>query len=118
MTVMSSFSPEQIDPTLAVAAQLRPEDMPALVAAGFRSVINNRPDFEGGADQPTSAQLEAAARNSGLEYRYLPAPPARHTWAQASSMVRAVQALPQPVLAFCRTGRRSAALYRLGKGAA
>lgn len=115
---MNAFLPEQIDTTLAVAAQLRPEDMPALVAAGFRSVINNRPDFEGGPGQPTSAELEAAARGAGLEYRYLPVPPARHTWEQASSMARAVAALPHPVLAFCRSGRRSAALYRLGQGAA
>lgn len=113
---MTPFSPAQVDAALAVAAQLRPQDMPALVSAGFRSVINNRPDFEGGPDQPTSAELEAAARKAGLEYRYLPVPPSGHTAEQASSMVSAVEALPQPVLAFCRSGRRSAALYRLGKG--
>ena len=114
---MSTFLPDQIDPTLAVAAQLWPEDMPALVA-GFRSVMNSRPDFEGGAGQPTRAQLEEAAWNAGLEYRYLPVPPAGHTAEQASSMVRAVPALPPPVLASCRSGRRSAALYRLGRGVA
>jgi hypothetical protein len=40
--------------------------------AGFRSVVNNRPDFEHGAGQPTSAAIEAAARAAGLEYRHLP----------------------------------------------
>lgn len=101
-----------------MTAQVQPEDMPAIAAAGIRSIINNRPDFEGGASQPTSAQLEAAARDAGLEYRYLPVPPADHTAEQARSMVCAVESLPQPVIAFCRTGRRSAALYRMGKNAA
>jgi uncharacterized protein (TIGR01244 family) len=113
---MNTFSPQRIDQALCVTAQVQPEDMPALAAAGMRSIINNRPDFEGGADQPTSAQLKAAARAAGLEYGYLPVPPAGHTPEQARSMFSAVDHLPQPVVAFCRTGRRSAALYRMGMG--
>lgn len=115
---MKTFSAEPIDESLRVTAQLQPQDMAAVAAAGIRSVINNRPDMEGGAAQPTSAQLEAAALQAGLAYRYLPVPPAGHTPEQARSMFQAVQALPQPVVAFCRTGRRSAALYQMGKGAA
>ena len=112
---MNTSPPQRVDEALCVTAQVQPEDMVALAAEGMRSVINNRPDYEGGAGQPTSAQLEAAARAAGLEYRYLPVPPAGHTPEQARSMVSAVNALPQPVVAFCRTGRRSAALYRMGK---
>lgn len=115
---MKTFSPQPVDRLLHVTAQLQPEDMPAVAAAGIRSVINNRPDREGGSGQPTSAQLEAAAQQAGLAYLYLPVPPAGHTPEQARSMVKAVEALPQPVVAFCRTGRRSAALYLMGKGAA
>ena len=40
--------------------------------AGFKSVVNNRPDHEHGPGQPTSAEIEAAARAAGLEYRFLP----------------------------------------------
>lgn len=115
---MTSFSPERVDEALCVAAQLQPEDMATVAASGIRSIINNRPDLEGGAGQPTTAQLEAAARAAGLGYRHLPVPPTGHTPEQARSMVDAVAGLPQPVLAFCRTGRRSAALYRMGKGRA
>lgn len=115
---MNTFSPDWVDDALCVTPQVQPEDMPAIAAAGIRSVINNRPDFEGGAAQPTGAQLEAAARNAGLEYRHLPVPPAGHTPEQARSMVSAVESLPKPVVAFCRTGRRSVALYRMGKGGA
>lgn len=115
---MKTFSPERIDEALCVTAQVQADDLPALAAAGFRSIVNNRPDFEGGLGQPTSAELEAAAGKAGLEYRYLPVPPAGHTLEQARSMASAVGALPKPVVAFCRTGRRSAALYRMGKSEA
>ena len=35
----------------AVAPQLGPDDMAAVAAAGFKSVIINRPDFEDGPNQ-------------------------------------------------------------------
>lgn len=114
--MIQSFKPaEQVDRGLATAPQLAPADLGAVAAAGFRAVINNRPDHEGGVGQPTSAEIEAEARRAGLEYRHLPVPPAGHTVEQAQAMVQLVATLPHPVLAFCRTGRRSAALYRLGK---
>jgi uncharacterized protein (TIGR01244 family) len=111
----SAIHTQPVDATLSIAPQLAPDDIAAVAAAGFRSIVNNRPDFEGGPTQPTSAELEAAARNCGLEYRHHPVPPAGHTDAQARAMVDLVDALPQPVLAFCRTGKRSAALYQKGK---
>lgn len=114
---MNTFSLVRIVDVLWVASQLQPEDMRTLAAAGFRSVINSRPGVEGGAGQPTSTQLEAAARAAGPDCLHLPAPSAGHAWGQALSMASTVDALPHPVLAFCRTGRRSTALYR-GTGAA
>jgi uncharacterized protein (TIGR01244 family) len=81
--------------------------------AGFRSVVNNRPDFEGGLDQPTNAQIEAAARAAGLEYRYLPVSGAYQSPEDAAAMVRLLAELPRPLLMFCRSGARSARLYQL-----
>jgi|GEM_PF-421188 len=63
---------QQLTPDFCVAPQLTPEAMASLAAAGFKSVINNRPDFEGGPDQPTSEQVRAAAEAAGLVYRHLP----------------------------------------------
>lgn len=70
---------------------------------------------EGGPVQPDSEVLAAAARAIGLSYWHLPVPPPGHADADARHMVELVQSLPQPVLAFCRTGTRSAALYQKGK---
>jgi len=57
---------QRLTDEVCVAPQLTPDAMAAVAAAGFRSVVNNRPDFEGGPDQPTSAAIEAAALAAGL----------------------------------------------------
>ena len=44
------------------AGQIGPEHISQVVEKGFKSVINNRPDMEGGPEQPTSAELETTAR--------------------------------------------------------
>ena len=61
-----TFAPQRLTADIAVAGQLDPAAMAEAAAAGFRSVVNNRPDFEGGPTQPTSASIEAAARAAGL----------------------------------------------------
>jgi uncharacterized protein (TIGR01244 family) len=106
---------EPVDHALSITAQLAPEDMDAVAQAGFRTVINNRPDFEGGPGQPTSSELERAARERGLEYRHLPVPPSGHSDRDAQAMARLVAEAPKPVVAFCRTGKRAAALYQKGR---
>ncbi|MBB1225817.1 TIGR01244 family phosphatase, partial [Klebsiella pneumoniae] len=56
----------------AVAPQLGPDDMADVAAAGYKSVIINRPDFEGGPDQPTAADVSRAADAAGLKIEYQP----------------------------------------------
>ena len=80
-------------------------------AAGFRSVINNRPDFEGGPDQPTSASVEAAARAAGLEYAWLPVAPNLHSADEIARFAELLATLPKPILVFCRSGARSTKLF-------
>jgi uncharacterized protein (TIGR01244 family) len=103
----------RLNDDIAVAPQLTPDAMAAAAAAGFRSVINNRPDFEGGPEQPPNAAIEAAARAAGLEYAHLPVSGGYQTPEQAQAMADLMQRLPKPVLAFCRSGARSARLYQM-----
>ena len=105
-----------IAPDVCVSAQLAPADMQAAADAGFKSVVNNRPDFEGGPDQPTSAQMEAAARAAGLAYAHLPVDPAVHTPEQIAQFAELLATLPRPMLAFCRSGNRSTLLYMSATG--
>ena len=103
-----------VTPFLCVAPQLEPGAMAEAAAMGFRSVVNNRPDFEGGPGQPTSAQMAAAAAAAGLEYRHLPVDSSAQTPEQVAAFARLVEELPRPILAFCRSGARSTRLYTLG----
>jgi len=97
---------------VAVAGQLEPAAMAEAARAGFKSVVNNRPDFEGGPQQPTHAAMEAAAKAAGLEYRFLPVESAWQTDEQIAAMAKLMEELPRPVLLFCRSGSRSARLYQ------
>ncbi|MDQ6638237.1 MAG: TIGR01244 family sulfur transferase [Pseudomonadota bacterium] len=96
---------------VSVAAQLGPEAMAEAAAAGFRSVINNRPDFEGGPAQPTSASVEAAARAAGLAYAWLPVAPNFQSAEEIARFAQLLATLPKPILAFCRSGTRSGKLF-------
>ena len=97
------------------AAQLYPEQMVEVFQKGFRSVINNRPDLEGGSDQPTSAQLEIAARNAGIDYVFQPVVAGQITQLDIEAFARHFNELPKPILMFCRTGNRSNNLYQTAK---
>jgi uncharacterized protein (TIGR01244 family) len=96
---------------VCVAPQLTPEAMAEAARMGFRSVINNRPDFEHGPNQPTNADIEAAARAAGLEYRFLPVAGGFQTPEQIEAFSRLLDELPRPLLVFCRTGTRSTNLF-------
>ena len=100
-----------VSPDVCVAAQLTPEAMAEVAALGFRSVVNNRPDFEHGPDQPTNAAVEAAARAVGLEYRFLPGSGAYQSPEEIAAFAKLLRELPGPVLAFCRSGARSTRLF-------
>jgi uncharacterized protein (TIGR01244 family) len=96
---------------VCVAPQLHPEAMAEAARAGFRSVINNRPDFEEGPQQPTNASIEAAARAVGLEYRFLPVNGAYQSPQEIAAFAALLDELPRPILAFCRSGARSTRLF-------
>jgi uncharacterized protein (TIGR01244 family) len=113
---MNAPSIQQLSADLCVAGQLDPAAMAWAARAGFRSVINNRPDFEGGPDQPTSAAIEAAAREQGLAYAFLPVHSAVQTDAEIAQFGALLAQMPKPILAFCRTGTRSGRLFRAALG--
>jgi sulfide:quinone oxidoreductase len=104
----------KISGELTVSPQIVPEDIAAIKAAGFRSVVRHRPDGEG-ADQPLFREIEDAARAAGLEAPYQPVVSGRMSDEDAAAFGELMQALPKPVFAFCRTGTRSASLWALSQ---
>lgn len=101
-----------IDSDYAVAGQLAPEHMKQLADAGFRSVINNRPDGEDPAQTP-DAVMKAAAEAAGLQYVYIPVGAAYPAQDAAGRLKQALATLPRPAVGYCRSGARSETVYRL-----
>lgn len=93
-----------------VGPQIAAEDIAALKRAGVRSLICNRPDGEA-ADQPGHAVIAAAARAAGMELRYIPVVAGAMTPDDVQAFQAALRELPAPVLAYCRSGARSSALW-------
>jgi uncharacterized protein (TIGR01244 family) len=107
-----SVSVSPIAPDVYAAPQLTPEAMAAAAEAGFKAVINNRPDFEGGPGQPTSADIEAAAQAAGLAYAHLPVQGGYQSPQEIAQCAALLKTLPRPLLMFCRSGARSTNLYQ------
>ncbi|QEE36038.1 TIGR01244 family phosphatase [Octadecabacter sp. SW4] len=101
-----------INATLSVSPQILASDLQKIADQGYRAVICNRPDGEG-ADQPTFEEIEAAAKAVGLEARYVPVVAGKVQDADADAFAATMDELPKPVLAYCRTGTRSATLWSL-----
>ncbi|MCI4666411.1 MAG: bifunctional protein tyrosine phosphatase family protein/NAD(P)/FAD-dependent oxidoreductase [Neomegalonema sp.] len=99
---------------VSVSGQLAPAEVATLKEGGYRSIICNRPDGEG-ADQPNFEEVDAAARALGMETRYLPIKSGMATDADAQAFGQALLELPGPVLAYCRSGARSATLWSLSQ---
>ena len=99
---------------LSVSPQVVAADMKAIKDAGFRALICNRPDGEG-SDQPTFDEIAKAAKAQGLEAIYLPIVSGMVRDEDAAEFDAALTALPGPVLAYCRTGTRSATLWSLAQ---
>ena len=100
-----------VAPDVCVAPQLTPEAMAEAARQGFRSVINNRPDYEEGPEQPTHASIEAAARAAGLAYAFLPVDGGYQSPQEIEAFARLLEEMPRPILAFCRSGARSTRLF-------
>jgi len=107
---------QRLSADVCIAPQLDADAMAWAAQNGFKSIVNNRPDFEGGPNQPTSAVIEAAAQAAGLQYAWLPVLPAVQTTEDIARFGALLAELPKPILAFCRTGTRSGKLYHAATG--
>ena len=97
----------KLDDAVSVAGQISVDDVAEAARQGFVAIVNNRPDDEQ-PGQPSGAEIEAAAKANGLSYRAIPITHAGFSTNQVDAMVEALSAAQGPLLAFCRSGTRSA----------
>lgn len=101
-----------LTPTYAVSPQIEPGDLPAIAAAGFTTVIDNRPDAEIPPDWHTDP-MRRAAEAAGLVFVANPVIGGMLTEANVEAQARAIAAAPGPVLAYCASGNRSSVVWAL-----
>ena len=106
-----------LSPDFAVAPQITLDDAAAAAAHGFQAIVNNRPDGEDPAS-PQGAAIAAAAAELGLAYTAIPVTQAGFSAAQLDALDAAVAGADGPVLAYCRSGTRSANLWALARARA
>lgn len=99
----------------AVSEQIAPQEVAAIASAGFKSIICNRPDDEG-PGQPSFRSVAEAAERAGLQARHLPVISGQMSQAHVDAMAQLLKELPQPVLAYCRSGARSSTLWQAAQG--
>ena len=104
----------QLDEKTLVDGQIGPDDVVTLKAMGVTLIVNNRPDGED-ANQPTSDEIEAAAKEHGLDYRHVPI--ARGLGpSDIEAMREAMHSVGEGKLfAFCRSGNRSTLAWAVAK---
>lgn len=107
---MSDF--KRLSDSLSVSAQLSPDDLKAAAAAGFKSIINNRPDQES-ADQPSSDSMANLALSLGMSYIHQPIVSGQISEENINDFAALIADSETPILAFCRTGTRCTHLWAL-----
>ncbi|MEM5517929.1 TIGR01244 family sulfur transferase [Henriciella sp. AS95] len=99
----------------SVAPQINEDDVDEIAAAGFKTIVANRPDGEGGVDQPRMGAIRTRAEQLGLTFVALP-----FSGAPTPEIIERTQSIlseaPAPVLAYCRTGTRSVTAWALTHG--
>jgi len=105
---------KKISPFLSVSPQIYPAHIERIAAAGFKTIINNRPDRETD-DQPLTAELAAEAAKHGMVLVDHPVIPGMVSADDASRFGGDLETARGPVLAFCRTGTRSTTLWAMSE---
>lgn len=100
----------RISDEYSVSPQIQPQDVAAIKAAGFRSVVCNRPDNED-PGQPGHETIRKAVEEAGLAFKWVPVISGQMTADNVAEQAAALEELPGPIFAYCRSGTRSANLY-------
>jgi uncharacterized protein (TIGR01244 family) len=97
-----------------VSPQITLMDMEFLLKKGFRKIICNRPDFE----VPPNIQSNVIAKSAleiGISFEYHPLTFENMYAENIEKQMAFIEESKSPVLAYCTSGTRSAAIWALGQ---
>ncbi len=95
---------------ISVAPQIKAVDIPAIAAAGFKTIICNRPDGEE-FGQAACGEIETAAKAHGIAFSHQPVVSGQITLEDVADFKTLLNASEKPLLAYCRSGTRCAMLW-------
>lgn len=105
----------RITPEYSVSTQIEVADVAMIAEMGFRSIMCNRPDGES-ADQTAVALIRAEAEARGLSFAFVPVISGGVAPQNITAFSEALEELPAPVLAYCRSGTRCRTLWSMARG--
>lgn len=111
------MSLKSLSPAFAVSPQLSEADVAHAARAGFRTIICNRPDAEE-PGQMTAAAMAGLVVQHGMQFAHVPVVSGKISDEDVALMADALLRSDGPVLAYCRTGTRSATLWALANAGA
>jgi uncharacterized protein (TIGR01244 family) len=95
---------------ISVAPQITAQDVSKIAAAGFKTIICNRPDGEV-FDQPSCKDIELAAKACGLQFIDQPVISGQLSGEDVGAFKENFANAPKPVVAYCRSGTRCVTLW-------
>jgi uncharacterized protein (TIGR01244 family) len=101
-----------LTPDYAVSPQIDPADLAAIKAAGYVTIIDNRPDGEIPPHLHTPV-MQAAAKALGLVFIANPVIGGQMTMENVTAQGAAIAASAGPVFAYCGSGNRSSVVWAL-----
>lgn len=103
----------KLNEDFSYTSQIVGDDIAEIVSLGFKTIINNRPDNEGGDTQPKSEALEALALKHGIAYVHIPVVPNNIQAEQIVTFGEVYAKVQKPILGFCKTGNRASTICKL-----
>ena len=104
----------QLAPGISAAGALDRGAIEALAAQGVKTIVNNRPDNEDAGQLPADEARRIATAH-GVAYHHIPVTMASLSRADVDAFAAVLKSGPQPIVAHCRSGTRSALLWALAR---
>jgi uncharacterized protein (TIGR01244 family) len=104
----------ELAPGVCAAGKLDRDDIDALAQKGVRTIVNNRPDGEDFGQLP-AAEARRLAEEHGIDYHHIPVTMQSLSKADVAAFAAVLADAPQPIVAHCRSGTRSALLWGLAR---
>ena len=96
----------------SVSPQVDVDHVREIAGAGFKSILCNRPDHVD-PEQPMYDAIAKAAAHEGLEVAWVPIVGGRMTPGALEEFRKALDEMPRPMLAYCRSGTRCTMLWAI-----